>query len=1408
VKKGLSTVWGIILTLVMLNLPFAAVVEAAPAAKVAQSRFPVPTSFVLNMGDPGTGTEYFWWSIEYDTNPIKVTFEIYGPRVSSSNVGPLVHSEEWAFPADGLPDFNPESLLSTTVQASPAPTNTSFSGNDVSGFPAAGSKLILSGNDVGAYTLSGTVFTLLTPLSSPPDTGDTISVGLNYGNHNYPENAHKWLLPAGTKPGTYTSYVRYYSQELGSITPESGAEQTFWVRQPLQILKYNDLEGNGIYEYGKVADFPVPTTATFSSTDLTPNFPDSGESLFISGVDVGAYNLEDNTFTLESPLSLPPTSGEIISLNPGLSGWEFEVTGPGGYSDQGFTGSLGYLVLDNASITGEYTFTEILQPHWVNTDPGGNPPYQKVITIPDDLDPTNPVIRFGNYELPRGTQVTIEADQSTILTNTGTYLTVTETNSGEVSLSDPYVVVLKNGDSFQILEDSPTSGDDGNGILDIGETWIWDNIETGNLTANTTFQATGHGTDQLGNDITYPPYLDEQDEVTVYVINPGTGVTITSDASTVLVNTGTILTVTETNQGDVSLTNPYVILLKNEDNFRTLSAPPTSGDDGNGILDAGETWTWDNIPTGALSVNTVFQATGHGTDQLGNDITYPAYPHERDEVTVYVISPGTRVTIDAENTTLLINTGTKLTVTETNTGDVPLENPYVVVLKDGDNFETFYAPPSSGDNGNNILDLDETWTWDNIETGNLTANTTFQATGHGTDPLGNDITYPPYLDEQDDVTIRVINPNTEVNIEVNDPVILIDTATFLSVTEANTGDAALSNPSVVITKNGNEFVTLTAPADSGDTDNPGVLDPGEIWNWTSVSTGSLAADTEFIATGHGFDEIGNDITVPVYPDELDFVYVRIINPNTALTLTVQEPTILIDSSTTLTVTEANTGDVPLIYPHVVITKNGQDFTELIAPPDEGDMENPGVLDAGEIWTWNLSTGNLMEDALFVAIGHGTDELANDITFPKYPSERAEVSIDVINPNTAITISAFNRIIYVHTSTTLTVAEANRGDVPLTNPHVVLLKNGSNFDELVGPPTRGDGETPGVLDPGETWIWDGIPTGVLLEDTEFEAIGHGTDPLGNDITLPGYPDEWDKIIIDVINPDTYASVQAHSSKVLINTSTMLTITESNVGDVPLEKPHVVVQKNLAHFADLEAPPTSGDDGNRILDVGETWTWNLSTGNLSSTVIFSVTGHGKDALSNDISYPCFPGERAYIPVIVFSPITYVEIDACQKNLASDGTVTLLVTEHNAGDVPLTDPWVEVTPGIGRLEAPPSGGDLNQNNILDIGESWWWSVENVSVDFTTTFVAIGHGYDPLFNDVTYPAYPTERATCIIEVYSSIRGDVNGDGKVNVGDIAKLELILMERALATPAADCNQDGIVTIGDIVALKRIIMGLD
>jgi hypothetical protein len=246
----------------------------------------------------------------------------------------------------------------------------------------------------------------------------------------------------------------------------------------------------------------------------------------------------------------------------------------------------------------------------------------------------------GITQLQPNTLTTITASATEVVSGGSVTLNVTEQNTGSDNLTSPRVEIRKNGTLIHTLVAPPSSGDNGNGVLNMGETWRWNNIPSGAITGASTFVALGFGTDSLGHEISYAAgYLSERATVNVNTISPNTVTTIAANATTVPINGKVSLTVTEWNNGGDNLTKPRVEVRQNGTLIATLnktSAYYASGDtNGNGILDATETWRWNNILSKAINATTTFEAKGFGTDSQGHEVSYAAgYLDERAVVIV------------------------------------------------------------------------------------------------------------------------------------------------------------------------------------------------------------------------------------------------------------------------------------------------------------------------------------------------------------------------------------------------------------------------------------------------------------------------------------------------------------------------------------------------------------------------------------------------------------------------------------------------------------------------------------------------------------------------------------------------------------------------------------------------------
>jgi len=328
-----------------------------------------------------------------------------------------------------------------------------------------------------------------------------------------------------------------------------------------------------------------------------------------------------------------------------------------------------------------------------------------------------------------------------------------------------------------------------------------------------------------------------------YQQNPHTEATIVSSASKVVSGGSVTLNVTETNPvnpHNVDIGSPQIAVTKNGGALTTLTAPPSSGDNGDGILNPGETWHWNNINGGAITGPTTFVATGSGVAPGDFAVNATTDPLEQVQVTADAISPNTAVTIVASAAKVVSGGTVTLNLTEANTGSDNLTAPRVEVRQGATLIATlnkasgYYA---SGDTDNDgVLDTTETWHWNNVPSNAITGLTTFEALGFGTDSLGGEVSYATgYLGERATVSVSTIQPNTATTMVASATKVISGGTVTLNVTEQNTGDDPLTSPRVEVRQGATLIATLNKASGyyaSGDTDNDGVLDTTETWQWT------------------------------------------------------------------------------------------------------------------------------------------------------------------------------------------------------------------------------------------------------------------------------------------------------------------------------------------------------------------------------------------------------------------------------------------------------------------------------------------------------------------------------------------------------------------------------------------------
>lgn len=345
--------------------------------------------------------------------------------------------------------------------------------------------------------------------------------------------------------------------------------------------------------------------------------------------------------------------------------------------------------------------------------------------------------------------------------------------------------------------------------------------------------------------------VSDSASVFVDLIHPGIEVTKSADKSEIAPGEAVNFTVNVKNTGDVALTDIVV-----EDSLPECQLAGPSGDDGNGILDSLESWSYTCTMTPNGSITNVARASGR--DPLGKSWT------DEDSAAVTVIRPALELIKEANKTTIYPGETVHFTLRVRNWGNAPLSRVRVT-----DSMPECKLSQPIGDNGNGRLDPGEEWVY--------TCKVTFckgekvRPSGAGNDVgvacvlpgVCSDVTNVgkvtakdprgKTLRAEDSVFIDLIRPGLSVVKKASQTVVPPNTIVDFTIKVRNTGDTPLANVTVV--DNYPECVLSQPTGDNGN----GVLDPRETWRYTCSMP--ITQRTRNVAAASATDILGNRWTV-------------------------------------------------------------------------------------------------------------------------------------------------------------------------------------------------------------------------------------------------------------------------------------------------------------------------------------------------------------------------------------------------------------------------------------------------------------------------------------------------------------------------------------------------------------------
>ena len=952
-------------------------------------------------------------------------------------------------------------------------------------------------------------------------------------------------------------------------------------------------------------------------------------------------------------------------------------------------------------------------------------------TDPKTEDETVDVLQNPNFTIVKSADVT-EVDAANDVIN----YTYTITNTGNqtltgVTLSDDNFTAGVPGDDFTPTFDS--TSDDGNGVLDVGEAWTYTasytatqgDIDSGadlvNVATADTDQ-TGSKTDNATVDVVQTPNLSIVKDADVTEVD-GAGDEI-------------VYTYTVTNTGNQTLENLSVT----DDNF----TPSDTGDDFSITLDT-TTLAPGETATGTYTYTVTQADIDSGADlvNVATADTDQTDPKTEDETVDVIQDPSLSILKEAD-TGLVNAAGQVITYTYTviNTGNQSLTN---VTLSD-DNFtnsdttDDFNPTLSTNGNGDTTLDVGEFWTYTathtvtqaEIDRGSALVNVA-TADSDQTDP------------QTDNENVGILqDPSLSILKEAD--VTEVDGAgdqIVYTYTVKNTGNITLEN----VTVSDDNFTPDDGDATNGDetaddfaiTLDQTTLAPGD----TATGTYTYTVTQADIDSGVDLVNVATADSNRTSPQTDDETVDVVQNPNLAVTKTADVTEVdAAGDVITYTYTVENTGNVTL--ENVTLSDDNftpGDMTDDFTPTFDSTSDNGnGVLDVGETWTYTTSYTVTQAD-----IDSGADLVnvatANsDQTDPKTEDEKVDV---VQNPNLSIVkdadvseVDAAGDIIN-YTYTVTNTGNQTLTGVTLTDDNFTPGNASDDFNPTFDS-TSDDGN--GILDVGESWTYSASYT-VTQADIDSGANLVNVATADSDQTQP----KTDDAVVDIIEDADFLLLKTADINEVDTAGQVITYTYTleNTGNQTLT--NVALSDDNFTSGDTSddftpAFDSTSDNGNGVLDVGETWTYTASYTvtqadiDSGADLVNVATGDTNETDPRTDNETVTVNQNPNLSILKEADVTEVQnvgdVINYTYTLSNTGNVTL-------ENVTLTDD--NFTPGDTSDDFSPTfdASSDNSNGVLDVGETWTYNAS-----YTVTQADFDSGLD-LVNVATADSDQTDPKT-----------------------------------------------------------------
>lgn len=539
---------------------------------------------------------------------------------------------------------------------------------------------------------------------------------------------------------------------------------------------------------------------------------------------------------------------------------------------------------------------------------------------------------------------------------------------------------------------------------------------------------------------------------------------------------------------------------------------------------------------------------------------------------------------------------------------------------------------------------------------------------------------------------------------------------ILSIPELPAGDTACNY--------GGGALTVTLP--SGDEVEVAGGETGEVIPTIEVGSPYSAPSIQYVVdqgnatnmelTARANYEGGVSLSVPegeIPPEASARVSAtaRITPPSIAIEMTPATQLVYLGQQANFDITVTNTGGFALSNA-TVIDRNAEDCDRVFATLAVGGVET---------YTCTLAPGNniINEATVTASVVGGVNEEDSQVE----ATASAEVTVETVL--VGVDIEPELQRVRVGNDATF--------DITVTIPGTTALNN-----VIVSVPVAPECDNSfGTLEAGAV---ESYSCASQMEQGSHSVIATVSGEVAGLATLT----DSDEAQVEVFALDLVISIDPEEQTIREGDVANFTITVQNFGDTTL------TDVGITNATIPECDNTFGS-----LTSGAEESYDCTSAalldDLTTTAVVNATAPDGGGVSAEDS----------ANVNILRPSTAIGLAETDTKVLRLVVQTLTVTETNDGDSPLTDVFVELEP-TGVILTKDSTeyvrGDLNEDGILDVGETWEWRVVTVAVAgnyvaltedaLGMEFVAIGHGIDQLGGDVTFPGDAEERGTLEVPI------------------------------------------------------------